>query len=332
MISTSLRLDHFDPDEWRLLQKLLIPSGGGGGGSGGGASRGPVPPLVLLLEGQKTVAAFRFVVPGGERAPKIEDPALFRWEGPASLARHRRAAGARFAVAIDVTLAPRIAAEIDARLGLREDLVAQGLTALRAAKAELGRSVFVDPDVFSPLPVPSFAALQQTFDLLLPDDRAAGLFVYDRGRLAASGIVEKQGGHVVRLTSARALGAGLPGDFQAGRHRAVLDAMARHGLRPHAAAFLSASALREVLGPQPGALAQAVALRQAVLDPAPPWLLAFAGAGAAVGVAQTAGKLFGRFVPQSIKDTARETAKAFNPFASLGFDPVQLFSDLTRLF
>ena len=32
MISPSLRIDHFDPDEWRLLQKLLVPSSGGGGG------------------------------------------------------------------------------------------------------------------------------------------------------------------------------------------------------------------------------------------------------------------------------------------------------------
>ena len=317
MIATDLRFDHLDPIEWRRVQKLFVP-------------QKPTPPLFLLLDGNRVVKAIR---PLAAPHAVTADPADFPWRGPASLPSLRTRAGARLALAVDEETALRIADRFDATLKPGDDLVAQLLTGARAARAELGRGLHVDPDLFSSIPVPTYAALQQTFDMLLPDDRSAGLFVFDRSGIYTSIVIEKRRGDLARITSPRALGteALRVTDFRDGRHRLLLEAMARHSLRPHAALFCTTSAWREIAGPQPGALAQKLALRQAVIDPAPPWLLAFTGAGAAAGVAQTASKLFGRFVPQTVKDVARGTARALSPFTPLGFDPIHLFSELQKL-
>ena len=98
--------------------------------------------------------------------------------------------------------------------------------------------------------------------------------------------------------------------------------------RPHVALFATLDAWREIVGPDPGSLARQVASRGAILDPAPPWALALAGVGAMAGVAQEASRLFGRFVPQAVKDTAR----AISPFAALGFDPIDLFTRIRNSF
>src|SRR5262249_3569706 len=148
-----------------------------------------------------------------------------------------------------------------------------------------------------------YAALQQTFDALLPDDRTVALFVFDErpgpgGRprgLYTSAIVEKRGGHAVRLTSHRALDL-RPTDFRNGRHKGLLAAIERRIARPHAALFCTPDAFRDIAGPDVGALARQVATRGAVIDPVPPWLLALTSIGAAASVAQGASRLFGRFV------------------------------------
>ena len=355
MISPRLRIDHFDPGEWKRVHRLMNPPSQAPAHRSG-PPRPSSPPLVLFIEEGRCVKALRVHLrgDGGEAnanagqgvvgategtggSPRVEvlDPASFGWAGAWSLGKLRRAVGAKLALAIEGDALERAAAAIDGQLRVSDDLVAQLLVAARAGKAELGKGFHLDPDPFSSIPVPSYAALQQTFDLLLPDDRSAGLFLFDRDRrtgreqLYTSLVIEKRGGDVVRLTSHRALEIdGL--DFRAGRHRAILDGMSRRVAPPAVALFASLEAWRDVVGPDPGALARQLALREAVLDPAPAWLVALTGATAMAGVAQEASRLFGRFIPQSIKDTAR--AVTASPFNTLGFDPIQLFTQLRSLF
>jgi hypothetical protein len=45
-------------------------------------------------------------------------------------------------------------------------------------------------------------------------------------------------------------------------------------------------------------------------------------------MAQGASRLLGRFVPESVKATAR----AMSPFAALGFDPIDLFTRIRKIF
>ena len=308
-----------DPVAWRNAQRLLDPP------SRTGSRRRRAAPLILFIEGGRCVKALR---PGGEPTRAADHP----WSGSYSLGRLRRAAQAPWALAVEEGALERVFAELEGKVSAGDDMVAQSLVMARAARAEIGRGLHLDPDPLARVPIPPFAALQKTMDTLLPDGRSAALFVWDeaRGRSATpalwtSIIVEKQGGDLVRVTTHAALGVARP-ELRGGAHKELLDALERRIARPHMAAFLTLDAWRDVVGPQPGALAQRVAARDAVLDPMPPWLLAFAGMGAVAGVAQEASRLFGRFVPQAVKDTAR----AVSPFAALGFDPIATFIELQK--
>lgn len=358
MIAAHVRVDSFSAEEWIRLRRLLLPVSPAGAAAGQGkdgrreGSPLLTPPLFVLLEDGKVVKVLRPLAPAGRTE---EDVARYAaaWRGPSSLPALRKLAGARVAAAVETETALRLVAAIDRDLGrdllrepgrdparepgratsVRMDFVEQLLVAGRASRAELGRGLYLDPELLGRLPIPSYAALQQTLDALLPDDRAAALFVFEdrRGRppgLYASVILEKRAGHVVRMTSHRALEL-TPREFQGGRHKPLLDAIERRVARPHVALFCTLSAFRDIAGPDVGALARQVALRGAVIDPVPPWLLALTGIGAAASVAQGASKLFGRFVPDGIKQTARAITQT--PFAALGFDPIALYAELRKL-
>ena len=324
MISPRIRFHDLDPAAWRNVQRLLSPPP-----RIGGPRHRPTPPLILLIERGVCVKALR---PGGDPVRAAD----FSWQGAWSLGRLRRGAGAPWALAIEDDAMERVAAAFEGQVRASEDLVAQGLHVARAARAELGRGLHLDPDPLRHVPVPPYTALQKTLDALLPDGRAAVLVVFDENRGLGSAsqgpvwtsvILEKQGGDIVRVTTHAALHLQRLG-FRQGAHREILDAVAREVARPHLGLFLSLSAWREVVGPTPGALARQVALGEAVIDPMQPWLVALAGVGAMAGVAQEASRLFGRFVPQSVKDTAR----AMSPFAALGFDPIEVFIELRKVF
>jgi hypothetical protein len=313
VIATDIAIEGIDPEGWRNSTRLLFPPS-----KTGGPTRKPGAPLLLFIENNVCVKAVRLGI------GRI-DPKELEWAGSFSLPKLRKAVGAPFAVAIEDDAIERIAKTIDGGVDAKDDLVAQWLDAARAVRSELGKGVHIDPDPVGRVPVPSFAAVQKTWEMLFPDDRAVALFIFDREDVWASYIVEKQGGDVVRVTTHAALGMQNP---SLARHKEILAAIERNVARPYAGIFCSLDAWREIVGPDIGALARQAALRNAILDPAPPWLLALVGAGAMAGVAQEASRLFGRFVPDSIKATAR----AVSPFAALGFDPIDLFSKFKKSF
>src|SRR5690606_13450701 len=90
---------------------------------------------------------------------------------------------------------------------LEQDLVEQGLVALRALKRHAGRGVWTTPPLLDVLPAPGYDPLQRTFDRLVPDDSALVAYVVedDRARVHASAIAVKRGGDIVRVTTHRAI-------------------------------------------------------------------------------------------------------------------------------
>jgi hypothetical protein len=325
MISPHIRFDHLDPATWKNTQRLLIPPSASGARRGG-ARTPPAAPLVLFVDGARAVKVLR---PGAAPPnPRLED---YPWSGAWSLGRLRRSTGAPWAVAIEEGALERVLDHCDAHLRHDEDGVAQSLHLWRALQAEVGKGLHVDPDSLARVPVPPYAALQKTIDTLLPDGRSAALMVFDGPAVWASVIAAKERGDVVRVTTHAALGVPRP-DFRRGAHRELLQAMEARVARPHVAAFMTLGAWREVASSRPGALAQKVATGEAVIDPAPAWLLALTGMGAVAGVAQGASQLLGRFVPASVKNTARAViAQGPSPFAALGFDPISVFIELRKL-
>jgi hypothetical protein len=316
VISPHIRFDHIDAATWKNTLRLLTPP------SPAGRKAGPRRPgLVLFIEDGACTKALQ---PGGE----LLRAADFPWGGSWSLGRMRRAAGAPWAVAIEEGALERVIDQMDAHARTDEDIVAQGLHFARALRAEVGKGLHVDPDPLARVPVPSYAALQRTADLLLPDGRSAALMVFDGDAVWASIIVAKERGDLVRVTTHAALGVARP-EFRRGAHKELLGAIESRVARPHVAGFMTLAAWRDVSSSRPGALAKQAATGEAVLDPAPAWLLALTGMGAVAGMAQGATQLLGRFVPDSIKSTAR--ALTASPFAALGFDPISVFVELRKL-
>lgn len=336
MISTHLRIDSFDEAEWIRLRQLLTPARRPG-------RPGINPPLALILEQGRLVRALRPGESGDARRAAIAAEA---YQGPASLEALRAQTGARLAIAIEAEAIERITAAVDRGVDPQRDLVEQSLVFLRAFQAELGRGLWVSPEALGRIPLPSYSALSQSLDALLPDDRCLALLVFDQapGRpraIHASLIIEKQRGHISRLTSHRALGPlPEPADFDGGRHRLYLEALERAVARPHAALFCTKEAWREIVGPGSGALAAQVAQRAAVIDPIPPWLLAMTSIGAAAGVARGASRLLGLLVPRGAKESLKQGMQSVQqgarsltstPFAALGFDPIELYQELRKL-
>lgn len=306
MLAPAIGFGQLDPRVWSNLQRLFFARP---------VSHQPSLPrtVFLLLHRRHIIDAWQ-----ADRGALPIDSLV--WLGPTSLPRLRRELNADMLIAFEEEAPLRIWTAFARATTPDDDGAAQGLALWRAIRGELGRGLFVDPDLLSLVPLPSYAALQHTLDGLIPDDRSAALFVFEGDALWASILAEKRHGDIVRVDTAAALELRRPA-FRHGAHREILDALARRLARPHIAGFCSLEAWRDVLGPRPGALARQLTLGAAVIDPLPPWLMALGGMGAMAGVAQGASKLLGRFVPQAVKDTAR----ALSPFGFLGFDPVALF-------
>ena len=167
----------------------------------------------------------------------------------------------------------------ESSLGPEQDYAEQVWRILMAFREAIGTDVLVDPPVPSWI-APPFMVLQALFDRLWPDGTCVALFVVDEAqdRLHTSLLLEKQGGHVVRMTSHRALGGvtlGRNWREQAGRVRVrVAEVIAP----VHVAVFVDLVAAR-ALARGDESLARVIANRQAVLDPGPPWMYAVAWAG-----------------------------------------------------
>jgi hypothetical protein len=325
MLALHASFSGIDPQAWHHLYRLLLPPP-----RGGHLQRRQ--PLILFIENGQVVQVLR----RGERPGPAEHAALLddlrtRWRGPGSLRSLRRSTGAPFVAAIEDDGLVELARAIEARVRTGDDLLTQGLSALQAIQGQLGRKVHVDPNPLV-LPVPRPDQAQRAFDLLLPDERSLILYIVDRGRVWTSLVVQKRRGAITHVTTHLGLMAtsyyGPTGDLRRDA-RLLQQAVAARLAPPHLGLFITLDAWRQVVGPQPGALARAVALGDAVVEPMPTWLLAAAGLGAATGLAEGAGRLLGRFLPKGVMDMAKQVG--LSPFQVIGVDPLELWNRLTGL-
>jgi hypothetical protein len=346
MISRDLRIEGIDPEGWaHLLSSLLPPPGGDPEpqplSSWGPLSRftqesGPArqsttalsrrPAALVLLRGERIL---RILSLGGGTLPAEELPSASQED----LRALRRRLGLPFVAALDVEALPGLWAEAQSAVNLEEDFVAQELAMVRVFREALGRSVRVDPRLFGRIPLPSAALLQKTFNTLLPDGRSLIFYLVEGGRVWTSLIAVKQAGDIVLVTSHAAIADKVR--FSSVRDaRAVNQAVAERFAPPHIGLFLPLRTWHELVAGDRSAIARALPGRQAVLDPAPPWLLALVGAGtmaeAATRSVRFAGKLLAasglgaRFLPGGTEAAERLVQTVSNPLEALGLDPWDL--------
>lgn len=332
MLSAELELDHLDARHWIAWWSLLVP------------------PRVLAQP------AWALAIVDGEELLKVIvtgrgsiDPRTAPLAGVdgKTLAAYAQQLGVAAVVVIHRGLVAELAAEIEGALTLEQDLVEQGLAALRALKRHAGRGLWTEPPLLEILPAPGYEPIQKTFDVLIPDRSALCAYVVedDRSRIHASIIAVKQGGDIVRAATHRAIAdlvpeAGFARDWEK-HHKRVLAAVEERFAKPSLALFLErATLMRIVTGPS-DQLARELDKKRVVIDPAPAWMLGLLGGATMAAMAGRAASALASMLPQSTRDRASALASrakgalmdsGAHPFALLGFDPLELWARLKHFY
>jgi hypothetical protein len=250
--------------------------------------------------------------------------------------------GVAAVIAIERAVMTELAREIESALRLEQDLVEQGLVALRALKRHAGKGIWSEPPLLELLPTPSYEPLQRTFDLLIPDRSAMVAYVIedDRSRIHASIIAVKDGGDLVRASTHRAIAdlvpeASLARDWQKGYKR-VLSAVEDRFAKPSVALFLERGTLIKILTGPSDQLPREYNAKHVIIDPSPAWLLGLLGGATVAAMAGRAATALAGMLPQRTRDAAANIATrardAINPFALLGFDPIELWSRIQHFY
>jgi hypothetical protein len=259
----------------------------------------------------------------------------------AALRRLRHEQRATWAVAGGAAVLGRLDAALSRAYDPAADLLACLLPLaheLRAARVA-GELLF-SPALLEEVPIPSAAQVRSAFDLMLPDDRTALVYAFGPSGLSFGLIAEKRRGELVRVAGHDALGgiAVRGAQWKAAVPR-ILQETARRFAPAAVGVFGDEAALRRIVfGTGSSALPRALATRDVILDPLPPWLGVLLGLDTAAKAAGTARSLLHRFAPPGVADRldpsrwAGELQKrlgAENPLTrALGFDPLAVLARL----
>ena len=330
MLSPELELADLDARHWKNWWRLLTPP----------RVLEPTRWALAILD-RGTLS--HLIIRGEGARELVPLPGL----GSKPLAQYARTLGVTAVIAIERRLIAELTAEIEPALRLDQDLVAQGLMALRVLKKHAGQGVWTEPPLLELLPAPSYEALQRTFDLLVPDRSALLAYVIDddRSRIHASIIAVKAHGDLTRAATHRAIAdlvaePAFARSWDTDYHR-VLEATQKQFAKPSIALFTErATLLRIVTGPS-DQLARELNAKRVVIDPAPAWLLGLLGGAAVAAMAGRAATALANMLPQATRDRASALAtrardaikdSGAHPFALLGFDPIELWSQLKHYY
>lgn len=321
MLSSELELVDLDARHWRNGWRLLVPP----------RVRAWPSWALVIVDGAPDRVLSVVVSPRG----RVADPPPLN-----DLARYGAQLGASAVIVVDRKLLGELSAEIECALRLGQDGVAQALAVLRALKHRAGKGVWTDPPLLELLPAPAYEPVQRTFDLLVPDRSALLAYVIedDRSRVHTSIIAEKDGGDIVLAAQHRAI-ADLISETTLARdwttaYKRVLAAVEERFAKPSIGLFLERATLDKIIVGPPDTLAREVTAKRIVIDPAPAWLLGLLGGAAVAAVAGRAASALASMLPQATRERASAFAarasSAVNPFAPLGFDPIELWNQLRR--
>lgn len=359
MISPDLRIEGFDARSWTNLVSLFAPRvrrrterapresddpeldlaelggdlEGGVDDRGDGGDGGDDEPA--LLEGSLfLVVSARGRVRKAFHTTRGRTKGV-RYDGPLDLERLASEASARRAVAIREGALEEIAGKIERRAAPSDDYVTSWLNVARAFREALDDgSIHVWPKPQLAIPVPSAAMVRRALDLVLPDETAMTLAVFEGGGLWTAAALRRRGGDIDWIAGPDLIAkwAGeLGGDWRRD-HRAVSEAVARHVAPVHFGVFAEAHTLEELLrSRKPGAWAAAAATREVIVQPTPPYVAVALGADAMRAMAKrTADALGGLDALSLLAPLARAVRGRVGDIASmtatLGFDPLKLLA------
>lgn len=225
-----------------------------------------------------------------------------------------------------------------ARVLATEDFAAQWL-ALLATTRELTREGLL---YFWPartqLPLPTAAMLSRTLDVVLPDDRTFVAVLWDGDEVWTALCLRRRGREIDCLLGPEAVleaSGPLSGDYRRD-HRAICRAIERELAPVHIGLFAQREQLERLLrAPHAGAWAKAVALREVIVDPAPPYVAVAVSADALRASAKKTGEWLGgidflSFLEPVGKVLREQIGQVASVTGLLGWNPLQVLAQRLR--
>lgn len=210
------------------------------------------------------------------------------------------------------------------------DLFDQVLPLLHALReAELQGAIYRYPPP-TLVPLPTAFMLRKALDLILPDQHSLVFGVWEQGQLWTGMVLRRRAGLIDLCAGPDAISdwvGPLGGDFHRD-HRTITYAVGRSVAPVHIGLYAERKQLEALLrNAEPGAWLKAVALREIVFDPAPPYVGAALGADAARATAQRARALLGGIdLLAHLQPYASAARSRLGPLGSitraLGFNPL----------
>jgi hypothetical protein len=287
--------------------------------------------LVVVVSAKGTVRKAFHTVHG-----RVRD---FRFEGWDRLDGVPERYGARRVVVLREGVLEDLFARASQRMHREDDYVAQWLHVVRAIREEMdaGR-LAIHPRPFVSVPLPTPQLVRRTMDSVLPDDRSFVLAVWRGPTLWTTAVLRRRGGEIDWIAGPDQLltwTGPLGGDWRRD-HRIVSQAVAAHVAPVHLGLYGELRSVRKLLrSREPGAWARAVASREIIVHPTPPYVAVALGADAMRRVARKSTELLGGLDP--IRQLAPflglirgRVAEVASVTQTLGFDPLKLLAQFLQ--
>lgn len=243
--------------------------------------------------------------------------------------------GAKRVIVLREGVLEELFARASARMHREDDYIAQWLQIARALREELdaGRMA-MHPKPFVSVPLPTAQLVRRTLDSVLPDDRAFVLAVWRGHALWTAAVLRRRGGEIDWIAGPDQLlswTGPLGGDWRRD-HRIVSQAVAAHVAPVHLGLYGELRSVRRLLrSREAGGWAKAVASREVILHPTPPYVAVALGADAVRRVAKKSTALLGGLDPLrqlvpvlgALRSRVVEVASVTQ---SLGFDPLKVLA------
>lgn len=323
MISRSLRFEGFDAASWRNLVSCFAPRRRPTA-QGASAPRGD---LVLIIDSHMQVR-------GGfhtQRGPVAVSHFPGRQALPELCAEHR----ARRAVIVHEGTVEAICEEATQRVPLDADYATQWLTLAAVIREHAQRGkliVWPEPWAGARLPAPGVA--RRALDLVLPDEHALVLAVWNGNDIWTAVSLRRREGEIDWVAGPdllREWTGPLGGDWQRD-YRVITREVSRAAAPVHLGIFTEAHTLQALLrDPNPGAWSRAVAVRDVIVHPTPPYVGVAVGADALRAAAVRSARWIGGLSLAELVDPVahyfRERVMHIASVrATLGFDPLKMLA------
>ena len=223
-----------------------------------------------------------------------------------------------------------------------DDYAAQWLALWQVAR-DLSREGALSfwPDRDSSLPLPSAPMLTKAVDMVLPDERAFAVVLWDETELWTAIVLRRRAGLIDLIAGPELVldvVGPLGGDYRRD-HRTVSRALSDSVAPLHLGLYAQRQRFERLLrNAEPGAWAKAIALRDVIVDPIPAYVHVAAGADALRATARKTSQLFGHLevelVTSVLSPLARFAREQIMHVASvtgtLGFNPLQVLARKLR--